>query len=842
MKKLLTHPWLWLGLIILVFLAIFLTQNTYYLHILGAIAVTVLVAVGLNILTGLSGQVSIGHAGFFAMGAYSSSLLMTKLHWNFWLAAIFAVMISAITGLILAAPALRVTGPYLAMITIAFGIIVERILIEWVDLTGGFGGIFNIPQPTLFNWFNFPLGMQNVVFLAWGSAILALFSFTALKNHDWGRAWQAVRDDQIAAATVGLNVLRIPLVAFTVSAAFTGLGGVFWASIVGFISPGSFTFHRSILFLLVIILGGLGTAAGSVVGAIALVILPELVNNFAEYQLLVFGILLLLTLWLTPEGVVSFFLQRFRDSDTVYPPAMSGNNLGNNLPALLVNHQTDVSLQVEQMSISFGGVQAVDHVDFMAQGGTITSIIGSNGAGKTTLLNLLAGFYRPEAGSVYLGNLDLTGKNTSEVVLAGLSRTFQTTRLFNSLSVLDNLKVGYVGDRLGNIFTALLGWQQKTKSSLETQLIELLAFVGYQDNIHARADSLAFGDRRLVEIARALATRPQVILLDEPAAGLSEQQRKGLARLLRCLRDAGIIVILIEHDINLVMEISDRIVVLDRGRVICDDTTARVRNNQRVLEAYLGVAQNEITSPLSNSTTPILAIENLTAGYGQLQVLQAISLEVRQGELVAVVGANGAGKTTLLKSIAQLVKARSGRVLFRGANLTKLLPQQLANQGVVLIPEGRQVFTQLSVMDNLRLGAFQRQDAQIGKDIDLMLERFPALKPLLKQPAGLLSGGEQQMLAIARGLMAKPQVLLLDEPSLGLAPQLVATLYATLASLCEEGISILLVDQIAQLAFAVAHRLYILETGKIIQTGTPDELKRDSAMIDAYLGNLHKHN
>ncbi|MGL5834456.1 MAG: ABC transporter ATP-binding protein, partial [Waterburya sp.] len=274
----------------------------------------------------------------------------------------------------------------------------------------------------------------------------------------------------------------------------------------------------------------------------------------------------------------------------------------------------------------------------------------------------------------------------------------------------------------------------------------------------------------------------------------------------------------------------------------CDDIPTKVRNDQRVLEAYLGVAQNQIDPSLSNSTTPILAIENLTAGYGQLQILQGISLEVRQGELVAVVGANGAGKTTLLKSIAQLVKARSGRVLFRGENLTKLLPQQLASQGVVLIPEGRQVFTQLSVMDNLRLGAFQRRDSQIGKDIDVMLERFPALKPLRNQPAGLLSGGEQQMLAIARGLMAKPQVLLLDEPSLGLAPQLVAALYATLASLCEEGISILLVDQMAQLAFSVAHRLYILETGKIIQTGTPEELRRDSAMIDAYLGNLHKHN
>jgi branched-chain amino acid transport system ATP-binding protein len=834
MKKLLTHFWPSLGVIILVFLAIFLAQNTYYLHILGAIATTVLVGVGLNILTGLSGQVSIGHAGFFAIGAYTSSLLMTKLQWDFWLATVMAVVISAVMGLVLAAPALRVSGPYLAMVTVAFGIIIEQILIEWVDLTGGFGGIFNIPQPRLFH---FPPTMRNVVLLAWIAAILALISFAALKNHHWGRAWQAVRDDEIAATAVGLDVLRVRLIAFVISAAFTGLGGVFWASIVGFISPGSFTLQRSILFLLVVILGGLGTAAGSVVGAITLVILPELVNNFAEYQLLVFGILLLLTLWLTPEGVISFFIKRLYKSDAVYPPAMSGNNL-----PLIVKNQTDVPLKVEQISISFGGVQAVNNVDFVAQAGTITSIIGPNGAGKTTLLNLLAGFYRAESGRIYFGKLDLTGKNTVEIVRAGLSRTFQTTRLFNSLSVLDNLKVGYAGDRLGNIFSALLGRDQQTKMPLEGKLIELLAFVGYQDNIHARADSLSFGDRRLVEIARTLATSPQVILLDEPAAGLSEQQREGLVRLLRCLAGAGIKVILIEHDINLVMEISDRIIVLDRGSVICDDTPLKVRNNQRVLEAYLGVAHNEITSPLSNSTTPILAVENLTAGYGKLQILQAVSLEVRQGELVAVVGANGAGKTTLLKSIAQLVMPRSGRVFFRGENLTKLLPQQLANKGVVLIPEGRQVFTQLSVLDNLRLGAFGRQDPHIRTDIDAMLDRFPALKPLLNQPAGLLSGGEQQMLAISRGLMAKPQVLLLDEPSLGLAPQLVASLYATLKSLCEEGISILLVDQMAQLAFSVAHRFYILEAGKIVQTGTPDELKQDSAMIDAYLGNINYPN
>ena len=813
MKKLLTPTSLWLGSIVLLLLAIFFAENTYYLNILGTIAVTTLVGVGLNILTGLSGQVSIGHAGFFAIGAYTGSLLMTKLQWNFWLATIMAVVISAVMGIILAAPALRVTGPYLAMVTVAFGIIVERVIVEWVGLTGGFGGIFNIPKPTLLN---LEPALRDVVLLAWIAAVLALISLAVIKRRDWGRAWQAVRDDEIAATAVGLDILKIRLIAFAVSAAFTGLGGVFFASIVGFISPGSFTFHQSILFLLVAILGGLGTAAGSVLGAIALVLFPQLLKDFAEYQLLFFGVLLLLTLWLTPEGIASFFIKRFRRSNSVYPTVLSLDNV----PALLVNNHSDSSFRVEQMAISFGGVKAVDNVDLVAQSGTITSIIGPNGAGKTTLLNLLTGFYRAEAGRVNLGQLDLTGKNTPEIVRAGISRTFQTTRLFSSLSVLDNLKVAKTGDRLSNIWLALLNWHNRANTRTETQLVELLGFVGYQGNIHTRADSLSFGERRLVEIARALATCPQVILLDEPAAGLGQQQRDWLAQLLRRLAEVGIKIVVIEHDINLVMRISDRLVVLDRGRVICNDIPARVRHNPQVLAAYLGVSDRNIEPPLNQSTTPILTVENLTAGYDKLEVLQAISLEVCQGELVAVVGANGAGKTTLLKSIAQLLTPNTGRVLFRGNNLTKLSPQQLASQGVVLIPEGRQVFTQLSVVDNLRLGAFHRQDNQIETDISAMLDRFPALKPLQAQKAGLLSGGEQQMLAIARGLMAKPQLLLLDEPSLGLAPQLVVSLYATLASLCESGISILLVDQMRELAHCVAHRVYMLETGKIVQEET----------------------
>ena len=819
----------WLGLIVIVLVAISIAPNTYYLFILGMVAITTLVGVGLNILTGLSGQISIGHAGFFAIGAYTGSLLMTQMEWNFWLAGAIAVFAAAMMGIALAIPALRVKGPYLAMVTIAFGIIVERILIEWIDLTGGFGGIVNIPQS---KFLGITPALRDVVLLAWIVAILALMSFAALKRGNWGRAFQAVRDDEIAAGAIGLNPLKVKVTSFALSAAFTGLGGIFFAAVVGFISPDSFTFHRSILFLLVVILGGLGTVAGALIGAIVLVILPELLHDFADYQLLVFGILLLLTLWLTPEGIVSFFLRRFRHSNPVYPPEATLDDL----PTLAIKNQNNSTLEVKRVSISFGGIKAVDQVDLVASAGTVTAAIGPNGAGKTTLLNLICGFYRPQAGSVYLGKQDLTGKNSLTVARAGLSRTFQATRLFNSLSVIDNLRVAYSSQKLGNILTAL--WGRKKEQKPPAELLALLAFIGYRGDIYARADSLSFGDRRRVEIARALATSPQVLLLDEPAAGLGETDRDWLAKLIRLLGDRGIKVILIEHDMELVMKIADRVVVLDSGKIICTGNPEKVQQDGKVLEAYLGITSRDLSRPLPLQTSPILSINKLVSGYDKLQVLHDISLEVYPGELVAVIGANGAGKTTLLKSIPHLLKPWSGHILFQGKNLATMPAHYMAAAGIILVPEGRQVFAELTVTDNLRLGAFHRRDhRQINQDLEAMWTRFPRLQERRDRLAGLLSGGEQQMLAIARGLMAKPKILLLDEPSLGLAPQLVTSLYETLARLRDEGITILLVDRMAKLALSVADHLYLLETGRIVKSGTPDQMQEDSIIAQSYLGN-----
>ncbi|NER78357.1 MAG: ATP-binding cassette domain-containing protein, partial [Leptolyngbya sp. SIO1D8] len=739
-----------------------------------------------------------------------------------------APVAAAGTGAAVAAPALRVSGPYLAMVTIAFGIIVERILIEWVGLTGGFGGLTAIPKPML-------LGLQpalrDSVLLVLIVAFLAVLAFALLKKHSWGRAFQAVRDDAIAAAAVGLNPLYVKVMAFAVSAALTGVAGIFFAAIVGFVSPDSFTFHRSILFLLAVILGGLGTAEGAFVGAIVLVILPEFLHDFAEYQLLVFGALLLLTLWLAPDGVMSLFKRWIGPPKPVVPLPTSPD-----IPPLITQHQTHTPLEVDTVSIYFGGIRAVEQVSLTAKPGTVTAVIGPNGAGKTTLLNLISGFYRPQSGSIQLGQTDLTHLASRRIATLGVSRTFQATRLFNSLSVLDNLRVAAVGSRLGSVFTALLGFGCSRRP--EKSILEMLSFVGYRGDVHQAAAALSFGDRRLVEIARALMTRPQVLLLDEPAAGLSKDDKMALAQLIRCIASSGLKVILIEHDMELVMGISDTVLVMDSGLAIAAGPPSQVQQDPKVLAAYLGTEMSTADLPRDRPLTkfPMLVVENLVSGYDRLQVLQGLSLEVNQGELVAVVGANGAGKSTLLKSLVNLLPPWSGQVQFLGQSLSALPAHQVAHTGIVLVPEGRQVFRELDVIDNLRLGAFHRRDGEIDEDIDRMLHRFPRLQERQGQKAGLLSGGEQQMLAIARGLMARPQLLLLDEPSLGLAPQLVSGLYATLADLREEGMTILLVDQMAGLALGIADRAYLLETGKIVRSGTASELQNDPEIAEVYLG------
>jgi ABC-type branched-subunit amino acid transport system ATPase component len=402
------------------------------------------------------------------------------------------------------------------------------------------------------------------------------------------------------------------------------------------------------------------------------------------------------------------------------------------------------------------------------------------------------------------------------------------------MSVLDNVAIAL---RRGRLMPNFLSG---VRGADDAEIAEsLLAFVGYKGALECPADALAHVDKRLVEIARALAVRPSVLALDEPAAGLNTEDTAAIGALLRKLAAAGIAVILVEHDMDLVMGVSNHVIVLDAGAKIAEGTPAQVAANPAVLEAYLGPGEQRERGrkqPIAMAQKPLLTVTALSAGYGAAPVVQRAGLDIAEGELVAVLGANGAGKSTLMRALSGLLRPIQGEVRFLGKRIDQLPGDRIAREGLVLVPEGRQVFPELSVIDNLRLGAYARRSAEEARMIESLLGRFPALKARQHQRGGLLSGGEQQMLAIARGLMARPQVLMLDEPSLGLAPKLLENLYDLLAALRDEGTTILLVDQTAQLALSVADRAYVLQSGAFTHSGTAREVAQDPALAKAYLG------
>ncbi|MFN5120809.1 MAG: ATP-binding cassette domain-containing protein [Bradyrhizobium sp.] len=804
--------------------------DSYAVFLIATISLTAIACIGLNVLLGLAGQISLGHIGFMAIGAYTTVLLMEKAGWPYLAATAGAIVLVSIVGGLLALPALRVRGPYLAMVTIAFGFIVEHVTIEWRDLTGGGNGLMLSAPPSVFGY---ALSERSLAIAGIVLVFAGLFLFERLKRSGWGYAMRAARDTEVATRSLGIDLVQVRAVAFVISAAAMALAGALFAPLQGYISPSSFPFLQSVLLLFGVMVGGAGSALGPVIGAALVVLLPEALSDLAEYRLLAFGVLLFVVLRAAPSGIVGLVEQlaaKFRPArKPVAEPAIAAAHVD---AAILETHNA-AGLDVTDLSISFGGVRAVQGVSFRAAPGAVGTDDAGDGAGKTSALNLLCGFYRPQAGTVMLGDRDVTGMTSHLLARVGVARTFQTTQLFGSLTILENILLAERVGRLGGLVSALRNAETEGFARL------LLRFAGVDGDVDRLADSLSHGEKRLVEIARALALRPRILLLDEPAAGLSKGDKQRLTALLRRIADLGIAVIIVEHDMPMIMSLSDLIVVLDGGKRIAIGDATAIRNDPAVRKAYLGDAspgeQSRAPRPARQGTA--LEVKALDSFYGLSRALNGIDLVVAPGEAVAVLGANGAGKTTLMRSIAGLEPPRSiGEVRLAETRIDTMPAHVRARSGVVLVPEGRQVFPELTVKQNLELGAYARKGLDLDAEIEAMFVRFPRLKERIDQRAGLLSGGEQQMLAVARGLLTGPKIFMLDEPSLGLAPLVVDELFASFERLRSEGMTIMVVDQMAGHALALADRAYLLETGSILKSGPADIIAEDPLLEAAYLG------
>jgi branched-chain amino acid transport system ATP-binding protein len=664
--------------------------------------------------------------------------------------------------------------------------------------------------------------------------LCALYVLLRVVRSPFGHVLVAIRENQLRATFQGYPIDRYKLAVFVLSAVVTGVAGALLGFQTYLVSAEAVSVPFSGELLAMVVIGGMHHILGPALGALFFILFRELFSIWTQNWLLWFGLVFVGFVLFSPSGLVGIWSKisrRWRPSPEE-AAAMSKRKIYEGLPLPAFLRPTAAQgtvLEVTDVSKHFGGIRAVSGASLQLGASEIHALIGPNGAGKTTLFNLVSSLYHPDQGAIRLNGRTIHGLPVQDVCQQGLARSFQITSLFRNSSIYENIRLSLQARHSGRFNF----WRDiDSYDDIHAETAELIRFLGLEGIESIQGGELSYGGQRLVDLGIALGSKPHVLLLDEPLAGLAAAERERVSNLIKSIA-ANIPVLIVEHDIDRVLGFSRRVTVMNQGEVLMTGTSEEVRNDRRVQEVYTGTGKPPATGRAADSVGEkcVLRFENVNAFYGKSHILNNATLDVRDGEIVALLGRNGAGKTTLLKTLCGLVNPASGTIEFDGIDIAGRPTPDIARMGVGYVPQGRGLFAGMTVADNLALGRLARKtDGSTGVfwSEEQILGFFPRLKERMNVAADYLSGGEQQMLAVARALSGNIKLLLLDEPFEGLAPAVVAELFRAFDAL-RQHVSIIIVEHNLDLVLALADRVFALERGTVIHRGPAKPLLDDLA-------------